>query len=173
VGAGNSVCIVDETADIADAAHKIFLSKTFDNATSCSTENSGVFQEAVFDKMVTALQSEGGYLCSSADKAKLKTAMWPDGTHLNPKIVGQPARAIAELAGIPVPENTGFLMVLGEAIGPGDAFSGEKISPVITLWKFKIFDEAIDYVNDITAFSGRGHSCGIHTSDPERVVALA
>ncbi len=172
VGAGNSVCIVDETADIADAAHKIFLSKTFDNATSCSTENSGVFQEAIFDRMVEALNSEGGYLCSLEEKAKLKAAMWPDGKHLNPKIVGQHARVIAGLAGIPVPENTSFLMVLGEVIGSEDPFSGEKISPVITLWKFRTFDEAIAYVNDITAYSGRGHSCGLHTTREERIVEL-
>ncbi len=74
VGAGNSVCIVDETADIADAAHKIFLSKTFDNATSCSTENSGVFQEAIFDRMVEALKSEGGYLCSMEEKAQTQSS---------------------------------------------------------------------------------------------------
>ena len=172
VGSGNSVCIVDETADIADAAHKIFLSKTFDNATSCSTENSGVFQEAIFDRMVAALIREGGYLCTMEEKAKLKVVMWPDGSHLNPRIVGQHAKVIADLAGIPIPESTSFLMVMGEQIGPGDPFSGEKISPVITLWKFNAFDEAINYVNEITAYSGRGHSCGIHTTREERVAEL-
>jgi sulfoacetaldehyde dehydrogenase len=40
VGAGNVAVIVDETADVASAARKIAQSKTFDNATSCSSENS-------------------------------------------------------------------------------------------------------------------------------------
>jgi len=62
VGAGNSVMIVDETADIADAAEKIFMSKTFDNATSCSAENSLVIQESVWDQTIEALKSHGGYL---------------------------------------------------------------------------------------------------------------
>ncbi len=42
VGAGNAVMVVDETADLDDAAHKIMLGKTFDNATSCSSETSVV-----------------------------------------------------------------------------------------------------------------------------------
>ena len=56
VGAGNSVVVVDETADLEDAAKKIFLGKVFDNATSCSSENSCVMQKTVFDKMVGIIQ---------------------------------------------------------------------------------------------------------------------
>ena len=77
VGAGNAVVIVDETADVADAAKKVFLSKTFDNATSCSSENSLVVQGGVWDETIEALQSHGGFLCDAEAKVKLKTAMWP------------------------------------------------------------------------------------------------
>jgi sulfoacetaldehyde dehydrogenase len=52
VGAGNPVIIVAEDADLADAAEKITISKTFDNATSCSSDNSIVIHESVFDQMV-------------------------------------------------------------------------------------------------------------------------
>ena len=40
VGTGNVPVIVDETADLDDAAKKICASKIFDNSTSCSSENS-------------------------------------------------------------------------------------------------------------------------------------
>jgi len=172
VGAGNSVTVVDETADAADAAKKIFLSKTFDNATSCSTENSAVIYEGLFDQVVAEMKKHGGYLCSPEDKAKLKATLWPDGEHLNKNIVGQPAKKIATMAGLDAPENTTFLMVLGEAIGSADPFSGEKISPVITLWKYKAFSEAIRYVQDLTAYSGRGHSCGIHSFNDDHILEL-
>jgi sulfoacetaldehyde dehydrogenase len=172
VGAGNSVCIVDETADLADAAHKIFQSKTFDNATSCSTENSVVIQESVFDKMIELLKAEGGYMCDAEEKLCLKNAMWPDGVHLNKKVPGQHAQVIAGLAGLQVPKNVSFIMVMGEKIGREDPFSGEKLSPVMTVWKFKEFSEAIDYVQNITGYVGRGHSCGIHTTREDRIVEL-
>ena len=173
VGAGNSVTVIDETADIADAAHKIFLSKTFDNATSCSSENSAVIFDGIFDLVIEAFKKDGGYLCSAEEKQKLKETMWPDGEHLNRKIAGQHGKKIAEMAGLPVPENTSFLMVMGEAIGPQDPFSGEKLSPVLTLWKYHEFSEAVDYVQNITGYVGKGHSCGLHSFNEAHIQALA
>jgi sulfoacetaldehyde dehydrogenase len=173
VGAGNAVIIVDETADLDDAAKKIFMGKTFDNATSCSAENSVVIQEKIFDTVLAKLASHGGYLVKGDDRAKLKAAMWPDGSHLNAKIVAQNAKKIAEVAGIIVPDNTTFLMVLGEAVGSADMFSAEKLSPVVALWKYNQFSEAIDYVIRITEFSGFGHSCGIHSTSNEHILELA
>jgi sulfoacetaldehyde dehydrogenase len=169
VGAGNAVGIVDETADLADAARKVAQSKTFDNATSCSSENSLVVQAAVYDRMLQCLAAEGGYLCNAADRARLKAFLWPDGTHLNKRVPGQSARVIAEAAGVVVPEPTRFLMVPGEAIGPEDPFSGEKLSPVLTLWTYQEFPDAVAYVQRITGFIGRGHSCSIHTTRDDRI----
>lgn len=173
VGAGNAVVVVDETADLPDAAHKIHLGKVFDNATSCSAENSAVFQEEIFEEMVNLLIKEGGYLCDPQEKEALKPVMWPDGSHLSSKVIGQPAAKIAELAGIHSDKEIGFLMVIGEAIGVEDMFSAEKLSPVLTIWKYQTFDEAISLVADITRFSGYGHSCGIHSRNQEHIQELA
>jgi sulfoacetaldehyde dehydrogenase len=82
--------------------------------------------------------------------------MWPDGSHLSPKIVGQSAQQIARVAGIVIPPEVKFLMVLGEAVGSADMFSGEKLSPVMTLWKYDEFDAAVKLVTDITRYSGYG-----------------
>lgn len=172
VGAGNSVCIVDESADLDDAAHKIFLSKTFDLATSCSSENSVVIQESIFDIMVKKLEENGGYLCSAEEKEQLGKAMWPDGIHLNKDIIAQNARTIARIAGIDLPQDKKFLMVMGEKIGAEDLFSGEKLSVVLTLWKYSSFENAIDYIEKITSYNGRGHSCGIHTEKEEHIREL-
>lgn len=173
VGAGNAVVVVDETADLKEAAHKIHLGKVFDNATSCSAENSAVFQETIFDRMVSLLTEEGGYLCNAEEKANLKAVMWPDGVHLSSRIVGQPAAKIAALAGIQSETDIKFLMVIGEAIGSEDMFSAEKLSPVLTLWKYDTFEEAISLVAKITRFSGYGHSCGIHSQNQEHIRKLA
>lgn len=173
VGAGNSVVVVDETADLDDAANKIRLGKIFDNATSCSSENSAVIQKSIFVPMVDRFKQLGGYLCSPAEKQRLRQAMWPDSEHLSREVVGQPAVKIAALAGISVPPETTFLMVLGEAVGPADLFSGEKLSPVLTLWSYTEFGEAVDLVRDITRYSGYGHSCGIHSTSQEHILELA
>jgi sulfoacetaldehyde dehydrogenase len=173
VGAGNATVIVDETADLDETAKKIFLGKTFDNATSCSAENNVIIHESIFDGIVERLKSHGGVLVTGEDRAKLKAAMWPDGAHLSGKTVCKSAKVIAGVAGITVPDTTKFLMVLGEKIGPEDMFSAEKLSPVVTLWKYSDFHKAVDMVSEITGFSGYGHSCGIHSTDQDHILELA
>jgi sulfoacetaldehyde dehydrogenase len=173
VGAGNAVCVVDETADLADAARKIFLSKTFDNATSCSSENSVAMQADVRDRMVEALQAQGGYLCTAEDKAALRTTLWPDGATLSPKVVAQSATRIAEMAGLTVPEATRFLMVSGAQPLESDLFAREKLSPVVALWSYEAFDEAVELVERITRLCGYGHSCGLHSDNSEHIMELA
>ena len=174
VGAGNSVMIVDETADPKEAAKKIFMSKTFDNATSCSAENNAVIQESVYDQVLEGLKENGGYLCNAEEKAKLKDAMWPDGEHINSKVVARAAVRIAnKVADLGVPEETKFLMVIGDDPVEGDKFADEKLSPVLTIWKYKEFENAIEYLKRIHAIRGKGHCAGIHTKDESRMKELA
>ncbi len=173
VGAGNVVSFVDETADLATAANKIRLSKTANNSASCSSENAVALYEGIYDEMIDCLRAEGGYLCSTDEREKLRSYMWPDGSHLNRDIVARPATFIAEHAGLTVPSDTRFLMVIGEKIGPEDRFSGEKISPVLTVWKWTDYDEMLDRLEKILKFSGEGHSVSLHSENDERRVKLA
>jgi sulfoacetaldehyde dehydrogenase len=164
---------VDETVDLAAAANKIRLSKVANNSASCSSENAVALYESIYDDAVEALKSEGGYMCNTEEREKLRQYMWPDGTHLNREIVARPVSFIAENAGLTVPEDTRFLMVTGEKIGPQDRFSGEKISLVLTVWKWSDFDDMLDRLEKILQFSGEGHSASIHTENDERRVKLA
>ena len=173
VGAGNVVSIVDETADLAAAASKIVRSKTANNSTSCSSENAVAIEESIYAKMMDALKSEGGYLCNTEEREKLRKALWPDGKTINRDIFGRSAAHIAEVAGIDIPEGTRFLMVIGEKVGPEDRFSGEKLSLVLTVWKWNDFDEMLGRLEKILEFSGMGHSASIHTNREDRMEALA
>lgn len=172
VGAGNAVIVVDETADLKDAAHKIMLSKTFDFATSCSAENSLIIQESVYDELIEALKAEGGYLANAEEKGKLQEAVWVDG-HLNPKIIAQSAQTIANVAEINIPDDRKFIMVEEAGIGADYPFSGEKLSVVVALYKYNKFEEAVNKVNEITKYQGMGHSCGIHSFNEDHIMELA
>ena len=173
VGAGNVVSIVDETANIKEAAHKIFISKIANNSASCSSENAVAVYESKFAELMEALKAEGAYLCNDEEREILRETMWPNGHTLNRDIVAHPAEFIAELAGIKVPAGTKVLMVMGTKPGPEDRFSGEKISPVLTVWKWTDYDEIVDRVEEILRFSGEGHSVSIHSEIDERRVQLA
>jgi sulfoacetaldehyde dehydrogenase len=175
VGVGNAVHVVDETADVADAADAIVAAKTFDHATSCLADNSVVAHEQIYDDLLGRLLAQGGHLCSAAEKARLQAVMWPDGGDIpHPQVIAKSALRIAELAGIRVPETTLFLIVSEDGVGHDHPFSGEKLSVVLALYRYAgRIDEAVVQVNAITGYQGLGHTCGIHTSEDAHVDALA
>jgi sulfoacetaldehyde dehydrogenase len=173
VGAGNVAGIVDETADPALAAERIVRSKTFDNATSCSSENSLVVIDAVRSATLAALQARGAVLLDAAQKAKLQGLMFPDGK-LSAAATGQSARAVAERAGLAdiAAANASILIVEEDGFGPEHPFSGEKLCPVLALYAARDFAQAIAIVERIYAYQGAGHSVGLHSAIPERALQL-
>ena len=173
VGAGNVISIIDSSVDPKETAAKIVKSKCANNSASCSSENAVAIEESFFDDMISAFQIEGGYLCSTEEREKLRTYYWPDGKSLNRDVVAKPASYIAEQAGIKIPEGTRFIMVMGTKAGPEDRFSGEKISPVLTVWKWTEFSEMVERMGEMLRFSGEGHSASIHSTNDERLVELA
>jgi len=173
VGAGNVAAIIDETADLDTAAEMIVRSKTFDNATSCSSENSVVVIDAIYEHALDALKSHGALLLPADGKARLQQTMWRDGK-LSARVIGQSAAAIAERAGLAtvVAQKPKVLMVEEKGVGPEHPFSGEKLSPVLTVYRARDFDHAMQIVERIYAFIGAGHSVGLHTTRHDRALVL-
>jgi sulfoacetaldehyde dehydrogenase len=175
VGVGNSVHVVDETADLDDAALMISRAKTFDYATSCLADNSVVAEAGIYKALLEKLIAAGGHLCTPAEKARLAAAMWPDGGHIPTiDVVAKPAARVAELAGFKLAEDGSFLIVEEDGVGPAHPFSGEKLSVVLALYRYADgIGGAVDLVNRITGYQGLGHTCGIHTTSDANVEALA
>ena len=173
VGAGNVASIIDETADAARAVALVLQSKTFDNATSCSSENSLVVVAAARDAVLVALARQGAVLLNAAQKARLQQLMWPDG-HLSQAVIGQSAVLIAERAGLhDLGVNDLRALVVEESeCGPDFPFSGEKLSPVLTLYTAPDFAAATDTVRRIYAHQGAGHSVSLHSELAERALEL-
>ena len=173
VGTGNVVVIVDETADLSAAASKIEKSKTFDNATSCSSENSLVVLEEIFADFLVCLKREGGVLLNEEEKLILKEKLWQNGK-LNPDLIAKPAKFI--LSAISPKhvdlDRVRFLMVEESGVGEKYPFCQEKLSPVLTIYRAGDFDEAMAKTKSILDHQGRGHSCGIHSNDQGNIHRL-
>ena len=173
VGAGNVPVIVDETADLPEAARKIRASKIFDNSTSCSSENALVILDSIYDKAIAALKDAGGYLCTGQEKAAVQRALWRDGK-LNRNLIARDANILARAFGLPAEaERAGFFMVEDAGTGKAHPFSGEKLSLVLTVYRAKDFAAAKEQVRAILDYQGKGHSCGIHTKDMAHARELA
>jgi sulfoacetaldehyde dehydrogenase len=182
VGAGNVAGIVDESADVEAAAERIVRSKTFDNATSCSSENSLVVVASVRDRLLAALAARGAVLLDGAQKATLATLMWPEGK-LSPAVIGQSAAAIAakaaDVAGADraawraiAAKQPRILMVDEFEVGHDHPYSGEKLSPVLAVYTVPDFAAAAAVVDRVYAYEGAGHSVGLSTTEDGRALEL-
>jgi len=174
VGTGNVAVIVDDSADCGDAANKIMASKIFDNATSCSSENAVVIHDRIYATMMVALEKEGGALLTAAEKETLQKAMFPGGM-LSAAVTAQPVRKICAIAGLGRLElvDAKCLMVEETGTGRSHPFSGEKLSPVLALYRARDFEHALDTLRAIYDYQGNGHSCGIYTEDESHIRRLA
>ena len=173
VGAGNVPVIIDETADLASAAKKICASKIFDNATSCSSENSVTIVDAVYDKAIAALKAAGGYMATPEERAQIQKALWVNG-HLNRKLIARDADVFAREVGLSeAAQKAKFFMVEETGVGREHPFSGEKLSLVLTVYRAPDFDRAAERVRAVLEHQGKGHSVGLHTNDMKRARKLA
>ena len=173
VGLGNAPVIIDETADVADAAAKIRLSKTFDNATSCSSENAVIIVDSVYDAAIAALEAEGGWLAGPEEKRKIQDSLWADGK-LNRNMIAKDADVFAAMADLPEASGKArFFLVEETGAGPDHPFSGEKLSLALAVYRVGDFDHAIETVRKILAYQGAGHSCGLHSTNEENMRRLA
>jgi len=173
VGAGNATMVIDETANVEEAARNTRLSKTSDNGSGCSADGNLVVEASIYDAFLEQLQKEGGYLVNDEEKKKLKQVMWDAEGHRTPNTIARPAAKIAELAGFAIPAGKTFLIVKGTHIGKQHLFSSEKLSPVLTIFKYSGFDNALQMVKQIYEVGGKGHSCGIYSFNDEHIHQLA
>ena len=171
VGMGNVVSIVDANADLAGAARMIALSKAFDNATSCSSENAVVVLAPAHDALLRELEKQGGAMLDAADKERLQQLMFPQGK-LAAAATAQSAPRIAKLAGLGKGGDAKFLMVAESGVGPSCPFSGEKLAPVLAVYRVKDFDEAMALTARIYDYQGKGHSVSLHSKDDAQALRL-
>jgi sulfoacetaldehyde dehydrogenase len=172
VGAGNSTMIIDETADIEEAARNTRLSKTSDFGSGCSADGNLIIEASIFDRLVAQLQHEGGHLASPAQKDLLRKAMWDDAGHRTANTVAIAPQQLARIAGFEIPADRKFIMVHGDGIGKEHYFSGEKLTTLLALYRYEGFEQALRMMRAIYEVGGKGHSCGIYSFDPDHIHRL-
>ncbi len=172
-GAGNATMIIDETANIEEAAHNTMLSKTSDFGSGCSADGNLIISDKVFDAMVAQLQKEGGYLANEIEREHLKKVMWDEEGHRLSDTVAVAPQKLAEAAGFTIPADRKFIMVMGDGIGKDHFFSGEKLTTLLAIYKYEgEFENALDMMRAIYEVGGKGHSCGIYSFDDDHIHRL-
>src|SRR5437016_8120872 len=141
VGAGNATMIIDETANIEEAARNTRLSKTSDFGSGCSADGKLIIEAGIFDRIRGQLATEGGYLASGTEKAALRRVMWDDENHRLPDTVAIAPQRLAAAAGFSIPADRKFIIVLGDGIGKEYPFSGEKLTTLLAVYRYEGFEQ--------------------------------
>ena len=174
VGQGNVVTILDETADVTDAAEKIARSKTFDNATSCSSENSVIVVRSKYKEALIALEQAGGLILDEVETQRVVNLHWQNG-RMNTALLAKDINVIIDETKLAhrSDKNTRFLILPTQDAGPDAIVSGEKMSQFLTLYLAEDFDHALKLAIKIQNYQGAGHSLGLHSKNDERAHQMA
>lgn len=173
VGAGNASMVIDETADIEEAALNTRISKTNDNGSGCSSDGNLIVDSGIYDAFLAQLQKEGGYLVTPEEKKLLLAAYWDSEGHRTSDTIARPAAAVAAKAGFTLPEGKTFLIAQEEQIGKSHFYSTEKLGIVLAIFKYTGWQDGLDMVRRIFETGGRGHSCGIYSFSDDHINDLA
>jgi sulfoacetaldehyde dehydrogenase len=173
VGAGNSTMVIDETADVAEAARNTRLSKTSDFGSGCSADGNLIVEETVYESLRDQLVEEGGHLLTPDEAEKLRAIYWDDEGHRTPDTIAISAQQLAEKAGFEIAPDRRFLITEQTEIGKHNLFSSEKLGVVLSIYRYSGFDKALEMVQAVYEVGGKGHSCGIYSFDDDHVDRLA
>ena len=161
VGAGNTPAVIDSSADITLAVNSIIHSKTFDNGMICASEQSVIVLDKVYKRVKKEFAERGCYFLDREETERVRKTVIINGA-LNAKIVGQTAKAIAELADVRVPDGTKILIGEVESVEPTEEFAHEKLSPVLAMYKAKDTEDAFSKAERLIADGGYGHTSSIY-----------
>lgn len=169
VGAGNTPALIDKSANLKMAVASILMSKTFDNGMICASEQSIVCHKDVYKEVKKLLKEEGAHFLTNEEKEKLSPIILdPQRGTVNPKIVGQPAYKIAEIAGFSVPKTTKVLIGEVKKIEMSEPFAHEKLSPVLGMYECNNFGEGAAMSAKLIAMGGFGHTSVLYCDELEQ-----
>ncbi|MBR1409017.1 MAG: aldehyde dehydrogenase EutE [Clostridia bacterium] len=163
-GPGNPPVIVDDTADIPDAARRIVDGASFDNNVLCIAEKEVFAFSNITDRLMSEMERCGAFRISGADIDKvLKTTLIPkDGRHvINRKFVGHDAAVILREAGVPFSGDPRLIICEVDRNHP--FVMTEMLMPVLAIVRVRNIDEAIEEA--YRAEQGCKHSAMIHSTN--------
>lgn len=172
VGAGNVQCIIGRDADFNTAVPKIITGRCFDNGIICSAEQTVIVHKDDHAAVMDQFRKNGTYVVPAPETEAFRKTVFPEGK-MNPNLVGQPALKVAAMAGVKVPGDCRLILVQAEGSGRSDILSKEKMCPVMSVYQYSSFEEAVTVAESNLEYEGAGHSVSIHTDNIKDIETAA
>ncbi len=173
-GPGNPPVVVDETADLENAARSIVAGAAYDNNLLCIGEKEVFAVEAIFDELLEAMSHYHAIRLDAAQVATLtKAAFVPAPDHkeklvVNKDLIGQDAAVLAQLAGAKVPSDTE--LVFGETDEHNPFVEHEQMMPFVPFVRVPDVDTAIELAKKYE--HGFKHTAIIHSRNVETITRM-
>ncbi|MFW5488281.1 MAG: aldehyde dehydrogenase family protein [Desulfovibrio sp.] len=172
-GTGNGPAFVERTADIAQAARDIVMSKTFDNGIAPSAEQSVVVDACVSDQVRQALAENGAHFMSNEESRKLASLMFDSNGCRKPGSIGRSAEILAKRAGFFVPDGTTMLVADRKYVTDNDPYSRELLAPVLAYYVEDDWMHACEKCIELLLHERNAHTLVIHSGNEEVIRQFA
>lgn len=166
VGAGNVQVLVDTDVEYGDVVPKIITGRAFDNGIVCTSEQSAALPRRDWSKLMKLFAENKAYVVPAAERDALRNACFPGGK-MNRELVGVSAIEVAKAAGINAPTDTCILVV--EAVDGNDSFGEEKMFPVLAVYPYDKWAEAVEIARANLNKIGKGHSIVVHSNNQANI----
>jgi aldehyde dehydrogenase len=173
-GPGNPPVVVDETADIDNAARSIVAGAAFDNNLLCIGEKEVFAVNSIFDQLMDSVGRNGGYRLNAQQVAAFTAKAFgppkePGGHHvLNRDFIGQDAAWLASQIGLSIPADTQILY--GETDEHNPFVPEEQMMPFVPFVRANCADHAIDLAKKYE--HGFGHTAIIHSRNVRTITKM-
>jgi acyl-CoA reductase-like NAD-dependent aldehyde dehydrogenase len=174
-GPGNPPAVVDETANIEQAAIDIVAGASFDNNIICIDEKEVIAVRAIADELIRAMGRHGARLLKEHELRKVERvifhAMGPPGKPgvVDPAWIGKDAKAIAGAAGVEVDGDPRLLVA--EVPVEHNLVWTEQMMPVLPVVRVPSVDDAIDLA--VRAEHRFRHTASIHSTNVSTITRMA
>ncbi|HYG57528.1 MAG TPA: aldehyde dehydrogenase family protein [Symbiobacteriaceae bacterium] len=172
-GPGNPPTVVDETADLEQAARRIVDGASFDNTVLCTSEKECLVAAPVADGLKQLMTQHGAYEVKWSETDRLMRVLFPGGdtsmNGFNRKFIGKDAALILREAGLTPTANT--RLIICEVPFDHPFVQGEMLLPVLPIVRAPNVDAAITMA--IQAEKGNRHTASIHSTDIRSMSRMA
>ncbi len=172
-GPGNPPVVVDETADLGQAARDIVAGASLDNNIVCIAEKEIIVVESVADRLIERMQEHAALLLAGNQIKPLMdviVAKTCDGNVAsNRECVGRDIQVIMGMAGLHAPDDA--VLAIAEVDASHPLVHWEQLMPVVPLVRVRDFDAALDLA--YLAEGQRLHTAMLHSLNVDHMTRMA
>lgn len=174
-GPGNPPVVVDETADVAQAARDIVAGSSCDNNIICVDEKEVIVVAAVADRLIAAMQAAGAVLLPRGRLAELEKVIFVQQhgprrpAQMRGELIGKNASVILARLGVAAPDSIRLVLVEVEADHP--LMWTEQMMPVLPVCCVGSAGEAIELA--VAVERGHRHTAVMHSRHLDNLSRMA